>query len=928
MRVMVTVSFARRLAVVFLVGALPSAFAGDPAELTGTPNGGLHLAVDGQEICSLSPVGADPVWKLPLSAAVTALSNAPFRFTVGIGGVTIPGEVRVVARDGAVEADWTFTPTNDVSSNTLAISSDFSLSALGGGTWTADAKQGTFPLVFDTQSVGGGGEVRALGLVFTNGYTMKLSFPQPTAVGLQDNRQSGEESFTLRIGNGGGKISAGERCTVAMTITVPDGLHYRRDLPVTLAADDEWVPLKDELDIVPGSALDLSGCGFTDGPCGSKGRVIATPDGHFAYADDPKTPRRFYGVNLCFSSSYLSKEHADQLLDRLVRLGYNSIRIHHYESGLAKPGAEPGFDWDPARVDQLDYLVAGCAKRGLWLTTDLFVSRPVSGKQIGLTADRLEPNKFKALVPVYEPAYQNWVTFARKFLDRVNPYTGKRLADEPALAWISLINEMPNYAESPQWVAAWNRWLVARYPNRDDLDAALGDLADTEDPATGTVLLPFNPKNGTRRARVCQVFRTETEKAMVDRMRRFLRDELHCQALLTDLNNAGSTIAPLEAARAEFDYVDEHFYVGHPVFLDKMWRLPSHCASANPVREGATGASGRACVRVWGKPFTISEYDYAAPGHCRGVGGILTGAMAAFQDWDALWRFAYSHADKDMFEPAPMDYFNGVNDPVNLAADRVALLLYLRRDLKPAPHSLAVVLPKTMLSNPPNRLSYNGVDWLAWNVRLGCAVVEDASQAPAGAMAVSAKASHDRTAMHALLSGQGIPNGETNGVIRSETGEVTIDKKRGVLCIDTPRTAGGYADPGQEIVASGAGVRIGEVKTGATVLISSLDGSPIRTSKRLLVTHLTDLQNTGIRFADSACQTLLAWGGLPHLVRDGSATIRLALAEPAAYTVWALSTGGRRVEKIEAKTKSGELVFTVSIRGSEGARMLYEIARQ
>ena len=182
--------------------------------------------------------------------------------------------------------------------------------------------------------------------------------------------------------------------------------------------------------------------------------------------------------------------------------------------------------------------------------------------------------------------------------------------------------------------------------------------------------------------------------------------------------------------------------------------------------------------------------------------------------------------------------------------------------------------------------------------------------------------------MVALLRGHGISSGDSNnGVIRSETGEILIDKKRGVLCVDTPRTAGGYADPGQDIVATGAGVKVGEIKTGATVLISSLDGNPIRTSKHLLITHLTDLQNTGIHYSESARQTLLAWGGLPHLVRDGAATVHITLAEPAAYTVWALSTGGRRLEKVEAKVESGELVFTVRVRGTDGARMLYEVAR-
>ena len=923
--------FIMRLLPCLLLSALLSAIpvaqvAAEPADLTGTPNGSLHLFSEGREVCSFTPFGADGAWKFSAPAEVPVAANAPFRFTLKIGRDTVPGEVRVTERDGTAEAEWTFTPANAVAVNALAISSDFTVPTLAGGTWDADDKHGVFPLVFGGSGLFGK-EVRALALTFPDKRRVNFAFPRPTFVGLQDNRQWGGQSFVMRIGKGIGTLAANERSIVAMTITVPDGLHYRRDLPVAMAANSEWIPLKTELDVEPGSALDLSGCGFTDGPCGAKGRVIATPEGHFAYASDPKTARRFYGVNLCFSAVFLPKEQVDRLLDRLVRLGYNTVRIHHYENGFTKPIWKPGFDWDPEHVDQFDYMIAGCAKRGLWVTTDLFVSRPVPGKQIGLTGDYPDANRFKLLVPVYEPAYQDWATFTRKLLDHVNPYTGKRLADEPALAWISLINEDSGYdGKMPQWIAAWNRWLAAHYANRDDLDAALGDLVDSEDPAAGTVAFPENIRNG-RRGRVCQVFLADTEQAMVERMRHLLRDELKCQALITD-RNCGPNFAPLQAMRnSAFDYVDDHFYIDHPVFLAEQWHLPSSCPNTNPVREGAPGGLSSASLRIWGKPLTVSEFDYAGPGRFRGVGGILTGALAAFQDWDAIWRFAYAHKDKDLFTPAPMDYFNLVNDPLNQAADRAAVLLYLRRDLKTAPNRLAVVMPRAQLRNPPGRLASTGVEAFAWVTRIGDAVVDDATQAPRDAVSVPLLSAGDRDAVASLLREHRLPADQSDGLIHSETGEVTIDRKLGVLTIDTPRTAGGYADPKQSIAATKAGVRVDGFTVGATVFVSSLEASPIRTAKRLLVTHLTDLQNTGARYGESARQTLLAWGTLPHLVCDGAATVHIALAEPAAYQVWSLSTGGHRLERVPATTDGQGLSFVLRVKGADGARMLYEVTR-
>ena len=924
-----------------LVGAWSWGVAADttsgPSELTGTPDGRLHLNSDSGELLGLTPITADGAWKFgsPTSAPDASMTNTtgPVRFTLPLGTTRIPSTLSTTATDGRIDAVWTFTPDNDIAFNTLAVSTEFSLARIGGGTWDIDGKHGTFPLVFgDTSLVAM--PARKVVLTLPDQRSLTLTFPEPTQFAIQDNRKWGGASFSLRAGQVIGKLAAKQSYVLAMGISVPQGLSYRRELPVTLTASADWLPLKTELEIEPGSALDLSTCGLTDGPCGSKGRVIATPEGHFAYADEPGTPRRFYGVNLCFSSLYLPKPQVDQLLDRLVRLGYNTVRIHHYEYRLTAGGDwKPGFDWDPARVDQLDYLMAGCAKRGLWLTTDLYVSRPVSGKQIGLSGDKPDAGNFKLLVPVYEPAFQDWATFTRKLLDHLNPYTGRRVAEEPALAWISLINEGPiagawgGVKKTPAWSTAWNRWLATRFPERSALAVALGDLTDHEDAATGSVKLPDEVSGSALRSRLAQVFLADTETAMIERMRHLLRDELKCPALLTDINCGGASPVPIQAARAGFDYVDDHFYVDHPGFLDQQWHLPSTSPNTNPIRDGAPGGCSSAATRLFGKPFTVSEFNYSGPGRFRGVGGVLTGALAALQDWDAVWRFAYSHRDDTLFTPAPIDYFNLVNDPLNQAADRAAVLLYLRRDLATAPGRLTVAMPLAQLRQPAAKLSLAGIEPFAWMTRIGSHVLPDGVAPPKDAAVVALGDAGDRTAVTNALRAHGTTVADNDDLIRAETGELTIDRRKGVLTVDTARTAGGYADAGQSIAATKSGVTIDGVTSGATVFVSSLSLEPIRSAKRILVTHLTDLQNTGAHYGEAARQTLLAWGTLPHLVHAGSATLHLALTEPKAYQVWSLATSGRRVEQLPVTVDASGLSFTASVSGSDGARMLYEVTR-
>lgn len=927
--------FASLLALLLVVIAfVPVVSAAEPEPATATMgvDGRLRVETAVGTLCTLAPAIADPSW------GFAGVGPKDGHLVVKLGAGLV-GDAALAAADAGAAATWRFTAQGAVRFNCLAVSADFTVPALAGGSWQADAATGAFPAAMGEMHLFSG-TVSHLGVTTPDGRSLAFAFPVPTQVLIQDNR-TWTPSFSLRIGRQAGALAAQEVATVAMTLSMPGGLRAIQDQPVTITAGDDWVPLEDELDIEPGSALDLSGQGLTSGPCGSKGRVIATAEGHFAFADEPARPQRFYGVNLCFSANFLPHEQSDRLLDRLVRLGYNCLRIHHYEYRLTANDWQSGFDWSPEHVDQLDYLIAGCAKRGIWITTDLYVSRPVDGKQVGLPPGKRDD--YKVLVPVHEPAYADWQLFSRKLLDHVNPYTSRRLADEPAIAWLSLINEdnPGNYWKHilalPQWTAAWNTWLAARCPDRVALAALLGDLKDGEDAAKGTVALAGNLNGDDARSRLCQVFAAATERAMVARMRGFLRDDLKCQALLTDTNGWTNHLAD-QLPRQDYDYVDDHFYVDHPQFIDKDWQLPSRCGNANPVREGAPGGRGNALVRVWGKPFTISEWNYSGPGRFRGVGGILTGALAALQDWDAIWRFAYSHTDQSLFKPAPITYFDLASDPLNQAADRAAVMLFLRQDLAPAPHRVALVMRTSELAAPRSgRPMWEGPGWLAWITRVGSAVVADPAAVPGDAIVLplgweqpvpagGATYGSDHAAIAAALRAKGIA--VDDGAIRSETGELSIDPGKGILGFDTPRTAGGYADPGNAIVADRAGLRVDGITVGATVFVTSLDGRPIRTSKHLLLTHLTDLQNSGARYAEGARQTLLAWGGLPHLVHDGAASVHLSFTGSAACTVHALSTGGRRLEAVATTAAGDGVTIPLRVRGPDGARMLYEIVRE
>ncbi|MCX7048451.1 MAG: hypothetical protein NTX50_23565 [Candidatus Sumerlaeota bacterium] len=948
-------------------GGKSSSASKGPLKAVITKDGAIELTLGSQQVGSLRAGLYDMTWRSTEATGSQKSSDArsntcALKIKNPSGGDVEGDAVFTLGEGGVIHAVYNFTASQDMTLNSLNVSLTCPTPVLAGGKWKADDKSGVFPAQYKDAGLHSSA-MKNLTLDLTGGEALQFTFAAPIATLLQDNRQW-SESFVIRIGASKVEMKKGQAEKIAFTLAATSGLKIEVDKPVTITAGPDWVPLKLSLDIDAGSALDFSNQGMQDAPAGKNGWVVARSDGHFAFEKDPQTPRRFYGVNFCFSALYLTHEESDKLAERLARLGYNAIRVHHYEGELVK-GQPNTVTLNTDSLDKLDYLLAACYKRGIYVTTDLFVSRPVKLDEAGATQDRGMKkdamNEYKIRVPVVPKAMESYKAFTRALLTHVNPYTKRTYAQEPGLAWLALINEgnFGNFVgmmkDIPEWGAAWNQWLVKRYKDRASLAASWGkELKSEEDPAAGSVALAPDIYDSSLRIRDFIVFLADAERDFMQTMRDYLRKDIGTKALLSNMSS-WTNFVPDQTARAEFDYVDDHFYVDHPQFIEKQWSLPSRCGNSSPIAGGASGGRSLAFTRLFDKPFTVTEYNYSAPGRFRGVGGILTGALGALQDWGGIWRFAYSHNRGSLFSPGALGYFDMAGDPLGQAAERAALCLFLRGDLKPAPHSVAIVITPQDMAQPPSKIPKLAANWhwAAWITRIGTRVVNDLSKPlpydaalpiawatkanaymPANAVAAGLDPYKldDATIMD-LLRKRGIlasdnPTSPAKRLYRSENGEVTIDAPRDIMILDTPRTAGGYA-PAGETIETAAGVSVAMQDAPATVWASALDGKPIASSGRILVTHLTDLQNSEIKYSEREMKTLLSWGKLPHLVRAGKATVKVKMADPARCKVWALSTSGKRLAEIPAKSEGGALVFTADVAAlaaQHGAVMCYELA--
>lgn len=915
-------------------------------------SGQISLEMGGATIGSLRTGGFEDGWEGGMlnERATSSESPAPgerrgeFRI-----GRSHPVESRLAftSSPAVLNLNYELTPKDELNLIGLFVALQLDSDRFAGGEYrvVSDSSQtttGSLPASYGKMGLFHG-KAREVSFVAKDGGQLRVRFASPEHFLLQDDRQWGR-NFTMRIGAQSLPAKtwpAGKSQRFEFSLEASGGLNVLEDGPVSVQAGAQWVPLEEDTGITSGSALDFSGLVAWHAPAGSLGCVL-TRGSHFVFAKAPEKPARFYGTNLCFTALYPDKEKAVRLAEEIQRYGYNVVRIHHYESSLTgeRPEATTSpssqIELDPESLDRLDFLASELIKRGVYLTTDLFVSRPIPASSVWPgEKGRVQMDEYKMAVLVSERAYEDYKRFARTLLEHVNPYTKRRWADEPALAWISLVNEgnptlhlktiRGNERLRQEWQAVWNAWLKKQ--------GVVGEAASP-------VELPEH-LDQTTTGELAERFLAETHQRFFLRTRDFLRKGLGCQALLTDLNCYRDTYR-FQRNRDLFDYVDQHFYVDHPDFIDKPWHLPSWSANTNPMSAPEeVGGIEQALARIPGQPFALTEWNYAAPSRYRAAGGLLTGALAALQDWGMITRFAWSHSEVTDLPPGGLGYFDLTGDPAHAASERAAVCLFRRGDMRPAPHE--VVLDVSSDRSEPVGPMGGGGSWSALSLvtRVGSVWSDRESSAPQtptfllgtdGALSpveVSFEPSRKAGALRLLeeLCSRGwIGESYKKRNFQSETGEMAFDIGQPSFTVSTERTCGGAAGENARIEAKGFEATL--LDAPAALWVSSLDDKPLSQSQRMLLAHVPEILASGTRFANHARNVLLSFGANPHLVRRGRAVVRLKAHEPRELSVWRLSTGGRRLSKLATACEGDTLVLNLDSAQEGKGAIFYEVVRE
>ena len=179
-----------------------------------------------------------------------------------------------------------------------------------------------------------------------------------------------------------------------------------------------------------------------DKPAGRDG-FIRVEDGHFV--DGAGKRFRILGVNTAFTGDFPTHEQAERIAARMAKFGINCVRIHHLDtsrapSGIWKEGVPAKQEFDPERLDRLDYFIALLKANGIYVNLNLKVGRKtVEADGVPHAADL--PTYDKGPDHFYPRLVELQKNFARDYLTHQNSYTGTRYVDEPSVAAIEINNE-------------------------------------------------------------------------------------------------------------------------------------------------------------------------------------------------------------------------------------------------------------------------------------------------------------------------------------------------------------------------------------------------------------------------------------------------------------------------------------------------------
>ncbi len=719
---------------------------------------------------------------------------------------------------------------------------------------------------------------------------------------------------------------------------------------LTISAGREWkaVPNTD-LAVKPGTALDFS-ARVDHAPAGSRGRVIARPDGTLAFANEPDKPVRFFvhsGYGQGPGHPVMPLEQIEPFADAIMRQGYNMVRFHFLDQYLANqiaywgktlsPEAQLEFDrrleagepfFKPEHLEFIDRLVAALKKRGIYLYLDAQSSwtgyYPANCWWSGNGVKDM--NLFNN--PVARRHYHNAV---KLLLNHINPYTGTSFADDPQVAVILGNNEphsgLESYGNPAKWQVSsylplWRTFLRGRFA---DVQAYHAAWQSREPKAASIDETPFFTQKDywhSARGIIIEEFMNKMEEETAGWQENELR-ACGYQGLFTQYDWLHHL--RLYLARAKVGVVSMHGYFAHPGDAGGKQTVVQDSA----VGQDLNWWRGIASSRISGMPLAVMEYGHVYWNRYRYEEGLSVGAYGSFQDMAVLTTHA---CPVDITPRLAGPNRTGI-DPIGRASQVVTGILFMDRTVKTAPHRVDIPLSRELALSRGERAISGDQTRIGLVTGLAAEVEGKKSSVPAslrlplgdGAKTVDSQFwssvidSESGTFAGALaqLRKAGIIPADNRTdpakkIYESETKEILLDAANKKLTVNTPLVVGTCGDKWDVPVTIGP-LSIESSSVPASITLASRDGKKLGQSGRMLLVIATDVRNSGASYDDAEGIVQNNAGKLPVLLRTGSFAIRVARgANAPTLRAWALAMDGSRRDELKVQTSADGVSLNIN----------------
>ncbi len=712
------------------------------------------------------------------------------------------------------------------------------------------------------------------------------------------------------------------------------------------SSNTEWFAFHPKNDSAK-SLIDMSS--WLDAPAGKhgfvqvKGKDLVCEDG---------TPIKFWGVNICSQRPYSDNKTIDKWVNYLAKYGINGIRFHKFTyHGMPE---NVSTQIDSSKFHQFDYFQSKLREKGLyygWSPIYGHKPRPGDAKKL-LAYDEIAAAEMNShlsfstigLVNFAEDLQDLHIELIVNMLNHVNPYTGKRYADDPALSFIEFQNEdniffatndrmlelCPTYKKL--LTEKFTQWLREKYKNQEGLLDAWGKEAiewgkevrkttwnldeGNITPVASHGIYDYEYQKALENNETMPRFLLDMARFLYEQQLKFyrkfekaIRETGYKGALIGSCWQAGSGISHFYNLHTDYKMgiIDRHNYfgggTGHRL-------VPGEFKNKAMVSKPGSGLLSTGLQMVSDRPFALSEWMSLPPNEWIAEGPVLIATYGlGLQGWDASYAFASDFPEFTNTIHTPGVY--NVNSPTQIALYPALVSTIYNADIKEG----KVVSERNVHipSLKKGKLGFNDAQEQNWDQKIFGGVPQEALAA--GRVVVN-------------FTDEFVPTTEpdlsayvdtSNKVVKSSSNQLRWDYSgEGFVTINTPSLQG-FVGFSQQQKHKLNDITLSVQNSFAVVLVSSLEkGKNISEANHLLVTTMARAKNTGMKFNEDTTK-IVEVGEEPIMLEPVQAILEFNDIEPKKIHI--LDHVGQRTGKtIEPKDE-------IYIDGAKYKTLYYEIVR-